>query len=317
MEALWIILIVVGVIALAVLIASYVCFRMAFYSPKRVIDEKFLFPDGEIYKPYHPRMLELMKETRATAHEDVEIKSYDGLTLRGKYYEYKKGAPIELLMNGYRGASERDLCGGMQRCFALGRNALIVDQRAHGRSDGNVISFGIRERKDCLAWAEFMVEKFGDDVKILIGGISMGAATAMMAADLDLPKNVVGILADCGYSSPREIIKKVIKEMGLPADVCYPFVWLGARLFGGFNLEETSPLEAMKKCKVPVLFFHGDADAYVPCEMSKACFDACPAPKKLCVIPNAGHGLCFMVDKEAYLQAFREFAEDFKLFEEN
>jgi len=82
-------------------------------------------------------------------------------------------------------------------------------------------------------------------------------------------------------------------------------------------LEETSPLEAMKKCKVPVLFFHGDADAYVPCEMSKACFDACPAPKKLCIIPNAGHGLCFMVDKEAYLQAFRDFVEDFKLFEEN
>ena len=137
-----------------------------------------------------------------------------------------------------------------------------------------------------------------------------------MAADLDLPKNVVGILADCGYSSPREIIQKVIREMGLPVKVCYPFVKLGARLFGGFDLEETSAIEAIKKCKIPVLFIHGGADAYVPCEMTLACFESCPAPKKLHITPSAGHGLCFMVDKEGYLRAFKEFVDEYRVFDD-
>ena len=316
MDFAWIVLAVVGVLAVAVFVTAYVCFRMAFYSKDRVIGEEFLFPDGELYEPYHPQMLAFMKETRSAKHEDVEIKSFDGLTLRGKYYEYQKGAPIELLMNGYRGSAERDLCGGMQRCFALGRNVLIVDQRAHGRSDGNIISFGIVERKDCLSWTNFIVEKFGKDVKILIGGISMGAATVMMASDLDLPKNVVGVLADCGYSSPKEIIQKSIQEMGLPVKIFYPILRLGGKIFGKFDLEETSPVQALKNCKVPVLFFHGEEDDIVPIEMSKACFDACSAPKKLYTFEKAGHGVCFLVDREKYLQGFREFVEDFKVFEE-
>ena len=81
------------------------------------------------------------------------------------------------MFHGYRGSSERDLCGGVQRCFKLGRSALLVDQRAHGRSDGHIISFGVNERKDCLAWVDFMVKHFGPDVKIILTGISMGAST--------------------------------------------------------------------------------------------------------------------------------------------
>ena len=209
---------------------------------------------------------------------------------------------------GYRGVAERDLCGGVQRCFSLGHSALIVDQRACGESDGNVITFGIRESRDCHSWIAFMLERFGKDVKIILTGISMGAATVLIAAGSELPKNVTGVLADCGFTSAREIIQKVIRQMGLPPKLAYPFVKLGAYLYGGFDLEATSPEEAAKTCSVPVIFFHGEDDDYVPCWMSTVNYQACRSPrKKLVTIPGAGHGLSYPVAPKEYLQALRDF----------
>lgn len=298
-----------ALVGLAVLTVSYLCFRMAFYVPhrERFDPEKIETPEGEIYDPYWQDMETWIREARAMPQETFSIRSFDGLTLRGKYYEYAPGAPIELMLHGYRGTAERDLSGGVQRCFKLGRSALLVDQRASGASEGNVITFGIREHRDCLAWVEFMVKHFGPDVKIILTGISMGAATVMMAGGKPLPPNVLGILADCGYTSPRAIIREVIRQMGLPVGISYPFVRLGARLFGGFDLEETSPEEAMTRCSVPVIFFHGEADAYVPCYMSVRNFEACAARKKLVTVPGAGHGLSYPVAPEEYRSALREF----------
>jgi len=259
-------------------------------------------------------MINWIKAARRMPHEDVEIRSFDGLTLRGRYYEYQAGAPMELLFHGYEGNSERDLSGGIERCFRLGRNALLIDQRGCGRSDGHVSTFGIRERKDCKKWVEYAVERFGKDVKIGITGVSMGAATVMMATEEALPENVKFVLADCGYSSAKAILMKVMGDMKLPGRLLYPFVKLGARLFGGFDLEETSPLEAVKKCKIPIIFVHGDADDFVPFEMSRELNEACPLEKKRLVkIRNAGHGLAYPVAREQYVDALRAAREDWEL----
>lgn len=264
-------------------------------------------PKGAIYDPYREKMKYWVRETRKMPREEMEITSFDGLRLHGAYFEYAPGAPIELMFHGYRGTAERDMSGGVQRSFKLGRSALIVDQRCSGKSEGKVISFGVNERRDCLSWLAYMEERFGKEAKIILTGISMGAATVMMAAGEELPDNVIGVLADCGYSSPKAIIKKVIRQMRLPVELSYPFVKLGARLFGHFDLEESSPIDAMKKCKVPVIFFHGEEDALVPCEMSKECFDACVAKKRLVTVPGAGHGLCYPVEPERYLKEARDF----------
>ena len=306
---LWIFISVILFLSLAILTIAYYCYRRIFYSkPRRKLkDNEFELPVGEIYKKYQDEMISWVKEARKLPHETIEIKSFDKLTLRGKYYEYKKGAPIELLFHGYRGYGERDLSGGIERCFKLGRNALIVDQRACGESEGHIITFGIKESLDCLSWINFAIEKFGNNSQIILTGISMGASTVMMVADKDLPSNVKYILADCGYSSPKEIIKKVIKDMKLPPQLIYPFVKLGAKLFGHFNLEENSPLDCLQKAKIPVIFIHGEDDDFVPCEMSKQLYKLCSSPKSLITIPNAGHGLCYPVDKETYLKALKDF----------
>lgn len=309
MKILWILLWIVLLLIILTLLISYICFYMAFYVPKRKEKnpEEYPIPEGEIYEPFRETMVGWMKEVRKLPHEEFSIKSFDGLTLRGKYYEYAPGAPIELMLHGYRGDAERDLCGGVQRCFALQRSALIVDQRSCGNSEGNVITFGIKEHRDCLDWVDFMVKHFGPDVKIILTGISMGASTVIIAAENPLPPNVVGVLADCGFTSAQEIIKKVIHQMKLPVAPVYPFVKLGAKIYGHFDLEERSAIEAAQKCTVPLILFHGENDDFVPCEMSRANYEACTSRKKILTIPGAGHGLSYPVSPDAYLEALREF----------
>ena len=309
MEFLWITLGAAAFVAVAFLAIAFICFRMAFYVPDRDPERYDMdtVPDGEIYEPFRESMERWAAETKALPHEEFCITTFDGLKLYGKYYEYKKGAPIELMFHGYRGNAQRDLSGGVQRCFALHRSAFIVDQRCSERSGGNVITFGIHEHRDCLCWVDFMVKHFGPDVKIILTGISMGASTVLMAAGHPLPKNVIGVLADCGYNSAKDIIRKVIRQMNIPVAPGYFFVKLGARIFGHFDLEETSPEEMLKHCKVPVIFFHGENDDFVPCEMSKRNYDACASKKMLVTIPGAGHGLSYPIAPQKYLASVREF----------
>lgn len=306
-------------LAAAVLAAAYWCFRLAFYVPPRkaLPSDVIETPEGEIYEPYREKMENWIREARAMPHENVQITSFDGLKLQGKFYEYAPGAPMELMFHGYRGSAERDMSGGVQRCFKVGRSALVVEQRCSRDSEGNVITFGVNEHRDCLKWVEFMIEHFGPDVKIILTGISMGASTVLTAGGQPLPQNVIGILADCGYTSAKDIIYQVIRQMGLPPKLSYPFVKLGARLFGHFDLDETSPIEAVKKCAVPVIFFHGESDDFVPCDMSRENFEACASRKRLVTIPGAGHGLSYAVEPQRYLEELRDFFGPEASYQEN
>ena len=306
----WIALyIIIGVILL-LLLSTLMCFLIVFYSPKRKVlkEDEFEIPPGKIYEKYKDEMIAWVKDARTLPYESLEIKSFDGLTLRGKYYECKAGAPIELLFHGYRGNAERDLSGGIARCFALGRNALLINQRASGDSDGHIITFGIKEHKDCLAWVDFAIQHFGKDTRLILTGLSMGASTVAMASGKELPKNVESILFDCGYTSPKEIIIEIIKQLHLPEFILYPLIKLGAKLFGGFDIESYSPIEAVKNSHVPLIFIHGERDDFVPCEMSEKMYEACASNhKKLVKIEGAGHGLAFPCDKEKYLEALKSF----------
>ena len=297
------------ILLLLILGGSCICFLMAFYSPARQEPKTDAerFPPGKIYEPYHPRMREWMDQVEKMPYEPLTITTHDGLTLRGKYYELSPDSPVEILFHGYRGLAERDLCGAVQRCFAVGHSALLVDQRAGGNSDGHVITFGVKESRDVPLWAQAVADRFGADRPVIIGGVSMGASTVMLAAGNPLPPNVVGVLADCGYTTAPAIIKKVIREMHLPAKLLYPLVRLGALLYGGFDPNKANCTKALAKATLPVIFFHGDNDAFVPCDMSHENFAACAAPKRLVTTPGAGHGLCYPADEEGYIAAVRAF----------
>lgn len=311
MEIIWTVLLcLLGLIAIA-LITSAVCFFKVFYSPKRkpIAEEDFDLPPGKEYEPFYPQMIEWTKRCRATPHKNVEIKTFDGLTLRGRYYEFSPDAPIEIMMHGYQGNMERDLSGGIFRALNIGHSVLVYNHRGSGNSDGNILTFGINESRDCRRWIDFVINEINKDAKIILSGVSMGGATAMITSGYDdLPENVVGIVADCGYTSAKDIIKKVVRDMKLPADLLYPFVQLGARIYGKFNIDEFSPYEQVKKSKIPTIFVHGDADHYVPLEMSEINYEASSAVKKeLYIVEGAAHGLAYVVAGDKYLDKLHEF----------
>ena len=313
MTALYISLGILAVLLLGVLIAAFICFRLTFYSKPRDPNElaEYRIPPGKAYLPFRDEMASWIKQAREMPYTEMEIRSYDALTLRGRYYEKEKGLPIEIQFHGYRGDSDRDLSGAVLRAFAVDRNALIIDHRGSGRSDGHVITFGVKETRDCLAWIDHAISYFGEDVRLHLTGISMGAATVLMASGEDLPPQVKGVLADCPYSSAKRIIKKVIRDLGLPAGLCYPFVRLGARLYGGFDPNRAEPIEAVKHAKVPFFLYHGDADGFVPCEMSDELYAACASEKKrLIKIKGADHGIAYSVNKEYYLETLNQFIEE-------
>ena len=308
MITLYIILSLAAFCALAALITAFVCFIRIFYSDRKPETEEFPIPPGAAYEEYREDMVGWMKSARALPQKDYCMRSRDGLILCGKYYEYEKGAPIEIIFHGYKGTAYRDLSGGIARCHMLGHSAFIVDHRAAGASEGRVITFGVKESDDWVDWVNFVVENVDPEAKIIIAGISMGAATVMMASSKTLPPNVIGVVADCGYTSAEEIIKKVIDDMGLPSKILYPFARLGGMLFGNFDVALASPVKAMEKTKLPVIFFHGDTDGFVPYYMSEKNYAACASDKKrLVTVEGADHGLAFPRDKEKYISELKDF----------
>ena len=295
-------------VMLALLAGGYYAYRVAFYSPKKGRDRSPSFQNPK-YDPYREEMVRLYSQLRDHPCEFVTIRSRDGLILSGRYYHIQDGAPLDIGFHGYRSSPLTDFSGGSELSFRLGHNVLLVEQRAHGRSEGHTIAFGILERWDVLSWTNYAVERFGKDTKINLYGVSMGAATVLMAADLNLPANVKAIIADCPYSSPGAIIRKVAGEMHLPARLVWPFVKLGARIYGGFDIEELDAARAVKNARIPILILHGEADGFVPCEMSDIAAEN-PGMVTRYTFPGADHGLSYLVDTPRYQKIVTKFMEN-------
>ncbi|MBR6812824.1 MAG: alpha/beta hydrolase [Oscillospiraceae bacterium] len=290
-------------IILLVLIIAYICYRIAFSRWGKVPDQS----KSDQYDPYMPRIDELREKLKAMPCESVHIRSHDGLRLAARYYEITPGAPVALMFHGYRSHGFTDFCVGASLCKRRGINFLLIEQRGIARSGGNTISFGINERKDCLAWTRYVAERFGEDTKMVLCGVSMGAATVLMASELELPRGVVGITADSGYTSPGAIIREVIRGMHLPVWPAYAFVWLGALIFGRFNLSGSSALKAVKNSRLPIQIFHGDEDRFVPCSMAYELYEAANCDKELTVAPGAGHVLSYFLIEEEYERKYYAF----------
>ena len=300
----WFLILIVGISVLALLF-SYEVYRIAFFSPekKRRTGNRFFSSDPALAAVKK----EFLSRVDAADFREITVVSHDGLTLFGRYYEREKGTPVEIAFHGYRSTAIHDGCVAYESAVRYGTNLLLVDQRAHGKSGGKTIAFGVLERFDVFTWAEEVVRRFGAETEILLSGVSMGAATVLMASALPLPANVRGILADCPYSSPKEIIEKVAADHHLPGRVLYPLVRLGARLFGGFDPSAASALGAVGEAMVPILLVHGEGDTFVPCEMSREIAAANPAVRFF-TYPGADHGLSYFSDPVRY----RKMCDDFR-----
>lgn len=244
--------------------------------------------------------------------ETVEMQSYDGLRLKAHILEQPASAKkTVLMMHGFRAQDFCDFCVSVKYFYESGYNIILADQRCHGESEGKYITFGIRERYDCRDWARFAVRRYGEDSTLVLMGVSMGCATALMSLGLDLPDNVRAVVADCGYTSPRAIFSYVIRNSyHLPA---FPILNLCAfmcRAVAGFSIDAYSTLEALETNEIPVIFIHGAKDKFVPPFMTKENYDACKAPKELVVVDNAEHAMSFPRDTEKCWAAISRFLRE-------
>ncbi len=303
-------ILIVAAVAVIVLILSGYTYKICFHAAKDHFEDPYMQMDDPQFKPVQHLMDKSTRIMEQTECENVYITSHDGLKLHGRFYAVADKAPVIIVFHGYRSPALRDCAGGFSLGLKLGYNVLAVDQRAHGNSEGRVISFGIRERYDCLRWITYVNNRFGEDTPIILCGISMGAATILMSASLELPQNVRGIMADCPYSSPSAIIRKVCKDVGYPPALAYPFLWLGALIYGGFRLNSCDAVSAVKNTDIPILLIHGGDDRFVPCQMSKQIYENCATHAQLHIFPDAGHGLSYIVDHIRYEEICLKFLRE-------
>lgn len=238
---------------------------------------------------------------------DLLVLDANGVTLAARRFPQQNPKGRMILFHGYRSIAENDFGAVMSFYYSMGYELILVDQRAHGKSSGLWIGFGVLERYDCKAWVQYLNSEYGA-IPTFLSGISMGCSTVLMATGLELPKNVCGILADCGFTSPKEIIAHVMRrKLHLPLEFLMPALSLFSKIFAGYYFGEYSALDAMKTNRLPILFIHGKEDHYVPVEMTVRNYEACISEKKLILVDGAGHGTSYLQDKETVEEAIRLF----------
>lgn len=244
--------------------------------------------------------------------ETVEIICHSGETLVGHWYTCEGAQRTIVAMHGWRSSWANDF--GMIADFWHKNhcNVLYAEQRGQNNSGGDYMGFGLLERYDCLDWVNWVNERCGTETPVYLAGVSMGATTVLMSTGLELPTNVRGIMADCGFTSPHEIWKHVVENnlhvsYGLCAaaadDMCKKKIQMGTK--------EYSTIEAMQHCSIPVLFVHGTDDTFVPIKMTYENYVACAGPKRLFVVPGAEHGMSYYVDRDGYEAATKNFWKDY------
>lgn len=240
--------------------------------------------------------------------EFIEIKSYDNLKLVAKYFKKENSNKMIIMFHGYRSIAENDFGAQAKWYHENGYNVLLVDQRSHGKSEGKYITFGVKEKYDVVSWCEYVTNNFKELNEIILAGMSMGSTTVLLASALNLPRNVKGIIADCGFTSPKDIMSKVAeKRYGINGEMILPLVNILCIVIAKFDLYEANVPAAMYKNQLPILFIHGQADDFVPSKMSKENFNACKSKKRLVLIDTVNHGLSYFVNKKKVQNAIQKF----------
>ncbi len=254
---------------------------------------------GTKWEKYGAEICGGMRYIRVQTAEQVTVTSFDGLKLHGRFLpaEGKMKGAI-LLAHGFHSCADFDFSCIVRYYHEAGYAVLLIDQRAHGESEGTYIGFGILERRDIPVWAEWLADRVGENTDIFLEGISMGATTVLMASCERLPKQVRGIISDCPFTSPEEEFRHVLRtQFHLPPAIFLPLTNRICKRKAGYGFSDFSTVEAMRKNHLPVLFLHGLADHFVPPEMTLRTYEACTSEKKLVLVEDAGHGLSYLTDR--------------------
>lgn len=240
--------------------------------------------------------------------EDVYISSDDGLRLHGSFVSCGNSKNVVICFHGYTSEGLNDYSSLAKFYYEQGFNLLIVDERAHGKSEGKYIGFGCLDRHDALNWIEYTIKRIGDECNILLQGDSMGASTVLMTTGLELPSQVKAAVSDCAFTSAWDVFSSVLKNMyHIPP---FPIMQIANRMVvreAGYGLNECDARKEVAKSHIPILFIHGDSDSFVPCSMVYELYDSCSSPKELLVVKGAGHVEAYYKNPDEYEEAVKKF----------
>lgn len=276
--------------------------------------ERTMKMSGTDWGQYADFIAERKEYMLAQPHEDVYCLSEDGLKLHATYFPRGKSDKLVICFHGYTSEGMKDYIALSNYYMKCGYAMLLVDERAHGQSEGKYIGFGCLDRQDAVRWIAWAIQKCGEEVKILLHGTSMGGATVLMTSGLQLPQQIKGIVSDCGFTSPKYVFTHVLHSMyHLPA---FPLIQISDyvnRKKAGYGMDECNAAREVRKASIPILFIHGDADTFVPCSMCEEIYENCSAPKRKLIVEGAAHAESYYKDTEAYEKALHEFIEEIGL----
>ena len=299
-----VILSVLGGLLILLFIALLSLYLFTFQSPKKWQSNDFNL-NGPFYRGMEEQVIPLINSIRAIKYdEDIYITSFDKLKLHARLYLNPSSNKVAIMCHGYRGTPCRDFSGGAVEMIKLGYNVILIDERAHGQSQGYSITFGVRETKDVVGWVNYARNRFGENIELVLVGISMGGATVLMSAD---KVGKAKIITDCPYSSPKIMLQQTIRAMGLPVRIFYPLVNLSSILFAHTNLNKISPYDSIKNTTNPVLIIHGGSDSVVPNWISNDLYLEYPDKIQYELFPGADHGMSYLIDKTRYQKVIVDF----------
>lgn len=277
--------------------------------PKSISSTKMSVSGGDVDRDTIDLHTDAVKKLEEGTHKLCEITARDGERLVGHLFTVEGARRTLLAMHGWRSSWSGDFAAIADFWLDIGCNILFAEQRGQNNSGGDFMGFGLLERYDCLEWVKYLNENDHASLPIYLCGISMGATTVLMASGLELPENVRGVCADCGFTSPSEIWKHVVENnlhlrydrfrRMIANDICKK------RLYG--EEADYSTVDALKNCSIPVLFVHGTDDKFVPISMTFENCKACASPYKLLVVPGAEHGMSYILNKDGYERITKEF----------
>ena len=294
----WMGIILIGIL-LILLTAGYFFFR---FSCKVHGGLSF---DGNGRDPYHDPREKGKRYLDSLQGTDVWIVSEDGLKLHGLYIQKQQAEKSVLCAHGYRGTAYGDFAGCAEILIHENCNLLLIDERGCGKSEGEYITFGVKEKKDILQWTTWLNEH--SSLPVYLYGVSMGSSAVCLCADHPM-KNVHGIIADCGYSSAYKIMTDCCKRwFHIPG---YPMIWFvdfWSIVIAHAPLFTADVKKVLSHASVPVLFIHGTDDDFVLPENGRINYKACASEKELVWIKGAGHAVCSLHDPVTYQKALHAF----------
>lgn len=242
------------------------------------------------------------KETSLTS-----ITSKDKLKLSGNY-KTQDSHKWALVIHGYK-VDNRNMMPFGRTYYDHGYNVLLPDDRASGKSEGDHIGMGYLDKNDMKLWINWILNK-DPEAKIIVHGVSMGGATTMMLSG-DHPKNVVGYIEDCGYTSVYDIFSSELdKRFGLPPFPVMDISNMMSNIEAGYDFKKASSLKAVKKCNKPMMFIHGTKDDFVPYSMGLEVYKVANCEKELYSVKGATHANSLYVNPDAYWNKVFKFINE-------